>query len=61
MLDTKTIRIIISKNEKNKLQKSAIKDGFENISNYIRYKLIKDAVIKNKIKNLYCVLKEKNG
>ena len=59
MKDTKTIRVVLNKDEKDLIKTNAKNNGFENISNYARQKIITDLIKTNNIKNLF--RKIKNG
>ena len=61
MLTTKTIRIIVTEEEKNKIFIDSFNHGFSNISDYLRSMLFRRELLRNKIEILLANFEDKNG
>ncbi len=61
MLNTKTIRIIINEKEKKSIERTATKKGFRNVSDYIRYMVIKNQIVYGKLHKIYLTIRSKDG
>ena len=61
MLDTKTIRILVSEKEKKLIRKMSIEAGFRDVSSYVRHNLIKSDIFSLKLNNVIKNLRSEYG
>jgi len=61
MLDTKVLRIVIEEDEKIMIEKDAYNMGFSNLSEYIRFKVIRKEILKSRIKKILNLIGDKDG